>query len=54
MQLVSRKVHDKRVLSLIGRYLRAGVKVNGRLEKTPLGVPQGGLSEASDNPPYLK
>lgn len=42
MHLVSRKVHDKRVLSLIGRYLRAGVKVNGRLEKTRLGVPQGG------------
>ena len=42
MHLVSRKVHDKRVLSLIGRYLRAGVKVNGRREKTRLGVPQGG------------
>jgi len=42
MHLVSRKVHDKRVLALIGRYLRAGVKVNGRLEKTRLGVPQGG------------
>jgi len=42
MHIVSRKVHDKRVLALIGRYLRAGVKVNGRLEKTRLGVPQGG------------
>jgi RNA-directed DNA polymerase len=42
MHVVSRKVHDKRVLSLIGRYLRAGVEVNGRLEKTKLGVPQGG------------
>ena len=42
MQIVSRKVHDKRVLSLIGKYLRAGVKVNGRLEATRLGVPQGG------------
>jgi len=42
MHIVSRKVHDKRVLSLIGRYLRAGVEVNGRLEKTRLGVPQGG------------
>ena len=41
MHLVSRKVHDKRVLSLIGRYLRAGVKVNGRLEKSRLGVPLG-------------
>jgi len=42
MHRVSRKVHDKRVLQLIGKYLRAGVVVNGRLHKTPQGVPQGG------------
>ncbi len=42
MHFVSKKVHDKRVLSLIGKYLRAGVMVNGRLEKTTEGVPQGG------------
>lgn len=42
MTLVGRKVRDKRVLALIGRYLRAGVKVAGRLEKTRRGVPQGG------------
>lgn len=42
MHRVSRKVHDKRVLRLIGKYLRAGVVVNGRLEKTGRGVPQGG------------
>jgi RNA-directed DNA polymerase len=42
MTLVGRKVRDKRVLALIGSYLRAGVEVNGRLEKTRLGVPQGG------------
>jgi len=35
-------VRDKRVLGLIGRYLRAGVVVNNRLEKTRKGVPQGG------------
>nr|WP_282754958.1 reverse transcriptase domain-containing protein [Desulfuromonas thiophila] len=40
--MVGRKVHDKQVLSLIGRYLRAGVVVNGRLETTRKGVPQGG------------
>jgi RNA-directed DNA polymerase len=39
---VSRKIHDKRVLRLIGKYLRAGVMVNGRLQKIPKGVPQGG------------
>jgi RNA-directed DNA polymerase len=42
MTMVGRKVRDKRVLALIGRYLRAGVEVNGRLEKTRTGVPQGG------------
>ncbi len=42
MHFVGRKVRDKRVLALIGKYLRAGVEVNGRLEKTRLGVPQGG------------
>jgi len=42
MTFVGRKVRDKRVLALIGRYLRAGVEVNGRLEKTRMGVPQGG------------
>ena len=42
MHRVARKVRDKRVLRLIGKYLRAGVMVNGRLQKTPKGVPQGG------------
>lgn len=39
---VARKVRDKRVLRLIGKYLRAGVMVGGRLQETPMGVPQGG------------
>ena len=42
MHRVARRIHDKRVLRLIGKYLRAGVKVNGRLESTLKGVPQGG------------
>jgi len=42
MHRVARKVHNKRVLKLIGKYLRAGVTVNGRLQQTPKGVPQGG------------
>lgn len=42
MTMVGRRVRDKRVLTLIGRYLRAGVEVDGRLEKTRKGVPQGG------------
>jgi len=42
MHRVARKVQDKRVLRLIGKYLRAGVMVNARLQKTHKGVPQGG------------
>lgn len=42
MQRLSRHVGDKRVLKLVGSYLRAGVVVNGRLQATPKGVPQGG------------
>ena len=42
MHFVGRKVRDKRLLALIGRYLRAGVEVEGRLQQTRQGVPQGG------------
>ncbi len=42
MSKVSRKVQDKSVLKLIGKYLRAGVIVKGRFEKTSKGVPRGG------------
>lgn len=43
MVRVSRQIKDKRVLKLIGKYLRAGVMVNDHLQATPTGVPQGGL-----------
>jgi RNA-directed DNA polymerase len=42
MHRVSKHVHDKRVLRLIGKYLRAGVVIEGRLQCTGKGVPQGG------------
>lgn len=42
MTRVARKVKDKRVLALIGKYLRAGAMVNGRLQASRKGVPQGG------------
>ena len=42
MHRVARKVHDKRILRLIGKYLRAGAMVDGRLQATRKGVPQGG------------
>ena len=42
MSRVARRVRDKGILRLIGKYLRAGVVVNGRLNPTSKGVPQGG------------
>ncbi|GIW83283.1 MAG: group II intron reverse transcriptase/maturase [Gemmatales bacterium] len=42
MARVARRVDDKRLLRLIGRYLRAGVMVEGVLQPTDVGTPQGG------------
>lgn len=41
MSRIARKVPDKVLLSLIGRYLRAGVMVGSTVEPTELGTPQG-------------
>ena len=42
MSCVARRVRDKPLLTLIGRYLRAGVMVEGILQPSPEGTPQGG------------
>lgn len=42
MARVARKVGDKRLLGLIGRYLRAGVLVGETVQPSELGTPQGG------------
>jgi RNA-directed DNA polymerase len=42
MARVARKVRDKCLLGLIGRYLRAGVLVGDIIQATELGTPQGG------------
>jgi RNA-directed DNA polymerase len=41
MHRVARRVKNKGLLKLLGRFLRAGVVVNGRLQPTRQGVPQG-------------
>jgi group II intron reverse transcriptase/maturase len=42
MRRIGRTIRDKRVLRLIGRYLRAGVMINGVVQETEEGTPQGG------------
>jgi RNA-directed DNA polymerase len=42
MPRIARKVSDKPVLHLIGSFLRSGVEINGRVQNTIRGVPQGG------------
>jgi RNA-directed DNA polymerase len=42
MSLLGRTIRDKRLLALIGRYLRAGVLVGEHFEPSEVGTPQGG------------
>lgn len=42
VEVISRTIKDGRVISLIHKYLRAGVVVRHKFEETEVGVPQGG------------
>lgn len=42
MRLLSKTIKDSRVLSLIRKYLQSGVMVNGVVQETEQGCPQGG------------
>jgi group II intron reverse transcriptase/maturase len=42
MHRIGQTIRDKRVLGLIGRYLRAGVMVEGLVQASEEGTPQGG------------
>lgn len=42
IEVLSRTIRDGRVISLIHKYLNAGVMANGMFERTEIGMPQGG------------
>ena len=42
IEVLSRTIKDGRVISLIHKYLKAGVMEDGGFHATPEGVPQGG------------
>ena len=42
IEVLSRTIKDGRVISLIHKYLNAGVLVKGKFERTEIGMPQGG------------
>jgi group II intron reverse transcriptase/maturase len=42
IEVLSRTIKDGRVISLIHKYLRAGVVIRNNYEETEIGVPQGG------------
>ena len=42
IEVLSRTIKDGRVISLIHKYLNAGVLVNGMFERTEIGMPQSG------------
>lgn len=42
IEILSRTIKDGRMISLIHKYLRAGVVVKHKFEETEIGVPQGG------------
>ena len=52
MYLVHGIIDDGDTESLIHKYLKAGVMIQGRYEATEKGTPQGGLCRYPHNPPY--
>jgi len=53
IELLSRRIKDGRVISLIHGYLLAGVMIGGHYQDSVQGTPQGGLCITVHKPPYV-
>ena len=53
LRLITRRVNDKKMTSLIGKFLQAGVMIESRWEPTDTGVPQGGIASPLFSNLYL-
>lgn len=51
-QIWTMGIRDKRLISLIGKMLKAPIEENGVRTVPDKGTPQGGLCRARHNPPY--
>jgi len=54
LKLLKKRSADRKLLSLIHRFLKAGVMEDQLFATTREGVPQGGLWKAFHNPPYAQ
>jgi RNA-directed DNA polymerase len=53
LRLIARRVNDKKMMSLIKKFLHAGVMVGSQWEPTDTGVPQGGIASPLFSNLYL-
>jgi RNA-directed DNA polymerase len=54
IEVLAKTVKDGRVVSLIHKYLNAGVVIRNKFEETSMGVPQGSLCQAQHKLPYAE
>jgi retron-type reverse transcriptase len=55
LKMLALRIDDKTLLWLITKWLKAGIlDTDGKVLHPVSGTPQGGLCEASHNPPYAK
>ncbi len=54
MRMLELRIGDPWILRLIRKWLGAGILDHGQVTTPDRGTPQGGLWEASHNPPYVQ